>query len=180
MQKNKRNLISIRKNRFNDKNCRFEDEEYICLKLKRNFRSILDDENCFTNYDKSYGTKTYIELRKIYKDFKNGVNILERYFIGDELLPNRNKIERLGKIFYKVTGQEIKYIDIINKVRKYKHKDIPKLQLYIYKEPNNELNLILVDIFHLGIYAQKNGIYSERRIYLQNKNNHVDIKDITK
>lgn len=180
MPKTKKNSISIRRNRFDKRNCRFENEEYACLKFKKNFKSIHDEQNKFTNFDRSYGTRTYKELRKIYKEFKDGVNILDKYFIGDELILDKVKIGRLRRIFYNISGIGFTNVDIIKNVWKYKHKTIPRLQLYIYKEPNKELNLILIDIFHLGIYAQKNGTYHEKNIYLQNKDNHVDIKDITK
>lgn len=178
MQKNSENQISIRKNRFNEAECRFDEEQYSCLKIKRNFKSIHDKDNKFTNYEKSCGTDSYAELRKIYKDFKNGVDILNKYFIGDELLSDKKKIERLMNIFYNNTQETIKYYEIVNKVRKYKHKEIPRIQFYIHR-CNNELNLILVDIYHLGIPGKKNNKYIDDRIYRKNMNNKTDIQRIS-
>lgn len=178
MQKNNRNQISIRKNRFNEAECRFEEEQYSCLKMKKNFKSMHDKDNKFTNYEKSCGTDSYAELRKIYKDFKNGVDILNKYFIGDELLSDKKKIERLRNIFYNNTQETINYYEIVNKVRKYKHREVPRIQFYIHR-CNNELNLILVDVYHLGIPGQKNGKYIDERVYLQNMKNKIDIQRIS-
>lgn len=137
MQKNNINQISIRKNRFEKEGCKFEEEQYSCLKMKKNFKSIHDKDNKFINFEKSCGTDSYAELRKIYKDFKNGVDILDKYFGGDELLPDKKKIERLRKIFYTNTQQIIDSREIVGSVRKYKHKKIPRIQFYIH-HINNE------------------------------------------
>lgn len=56
---------------------------------------------------------------------------------------------------------------------------MPNIQLYIHHK-NDELNIILVDIFYLGIPGRKNGIYIQENKFLKNRKNKINIKDIIK
>ncbi len=175
------NKFRYRTNRFKGNCTQYVEKDYSCLMMKKNFKSIHDASNKFTNYEKSQGTDNYKELRKIYREYKNGVDILDKYFEGDELLsdgiPDKLKLARLQNIIQLNTGENISSKDLVYNTWKYKHTSMTNIQFYLHKK-SKDLNLILVDTHHLGIYAQKNGKYVHEREYQKHKDNKMDIKII--
>lgn len=154
MQEN--STFNLRTNRFG--NVEMVEKRYSCIQLKRNMKSIhLSDKN-FTNFTSSMGSSKYKKVKEIYRDFTNNTDIINKYFQPDELINEKEKIQRLKSIIEKNIGEELTIGEIINNVQKFKCIDDKEIQFYFYYK-NNILNLILVDLYHLGIFAQKNGRY---------------------
>ena len=97
-------------------------------------------------------------------------------FQADELIYNSYKIGRLFNIIYQNTGLKLKRSDI-SKIYKFKYSEDDEIQLYFYFS-NGILNLILVDIYHLGIVAKKDGKYRWIEKYKSKRRYKLDIANI--
>ena len=141
-----------------------------------------DEENQFVNflkYNDEQGYKIVEEyyLRYLYGDY----SFLDEFELDE--LTRGDRVERLLSIIKNV--HKIKYtnrdVPHIIKLKSVKDK---RLHFFIKKSRNN-LTLILIDIYHLGIYGthyingkpQKTSI---RKIYRRYKDNKIDLADFKK
>lgn len=159
-------------NRFK-KNTRIVPKSYKEINLKYGFKSIKLDSLYFTNYTKSMGCSIHKDLRKIYSDFINGEDILNKYFVAEELLPHFNFI-RLATIVKNLHNKRsIDAKKFINTFKKFKNIESKNIQFYFEYE-NENLTLYLVDIYHLAIVDT--GYYkTEEQVYESNKSYKMDI-----
>ena len=171
------NRFIIRKNRF--LNPIMIDKSYSCIQLKKNLKSINLKEQKFTNFAKSMGSKKYKIVKEIWEKYNNKSDITNQYMEADEMINEKNKIDRLEKIISENIGRELTKSEMINNIFKFKHKEDKEIQFYFYYN-GKTLNLVLVDLFHLGIVAMKNGKYIYNSQYLNNKDNKCCLSNITK
>lgn len=175
MQENNRFLL--RTNRFN---CpEIVDKKFSCIQVKKNFKSINIPKEKFTNFASSMGSKKYKLVKDIYIKYLNKSNIIDMCFYADELIYEKSKIDRLKTIIEANIGREISKDEIIKKVWKFKNKEDVEIQFYFYYD-GKVLNLLLIDLYHLGIIAQKNGRYIWENKYLNNKGNRCCLSNIVK
>ena len=171
------NRFTVKKNRFtNPVNV---DKNYSCIQLKKNLKSLNIEEQYFTNYSKSMASNKYRLVKEVWQKYKNHSDITSDYMIADEMINEKKKIDRLKDIISRNTGQKITNQEIINNVFKFKHKQDKEIQFYFYYD-GKILNLVLVDLFHLGIPALKNGIEVAGKQYLNNKRNKCCLSNITR
>lgn len=171
------NRFTVMKNRFT--NPVKIDKDYSCIQLRKNLKSLNIGEQCFTNYSKSMASNKYRLVKEVWQKYKNHSDITNEYMIADEMINEKKKIDRLKDIISKNTGEKITNQEIINNVFKFKHKIDKEIQFYFYYD-GRILNLVLVDLFHLGIPALKNGKEVASRQYLNNKKNKCCLSNITR
>ena len=164
-----RKKFNLRTNRF----CKeqYETIEYSCMQVSKNLKSLNIENEYFTNFCKSNGCKKYMTIKKLYLENKSKINILDKYFLSDELINDKEKndsykINRLKRII-QIFGENLTFSQIINNVIKFKYKYDEEIQLYVFRN-GKILNLVLIDLYHLGIFARKNGKYIWKDMY----NNH--------
>lgn len=172
-----KNRFVVRENRFT--NPQYIEKSFSCIQIKKNFKSIHIPEQLFTNFSKSMGTKKYMLVRDIWNLYKNNSNIIDSYMDADELINEHKKIERLRDIISKNIGEEITKTAVINNIYKFKHKQDKEIQFYFYFD-GKVLNLVLIDLFHLGITALKNGKDLSELNYHNNKKNKCCLSNITR
>lgn len=171
-----RKTFTKRYNRFS--NPHNMEISYSCLQMKKNLKSIKSEEYSFTNFCSSMGCKKYKIIKKLYLENKENINILDKYFQSDELLSNNKKIERLRNLF-NIIGENISKNEIIYNVSKFKNNEDNEIQLYVYRKGKVQ-NLLLIDLYHLGIFAKKNNKYIWQQKYDKHKNDKCDLFNITK
>lgn len=175
MQENNRFLV--RTNRFtNPENI---EKGFSCIQFKKNLKSVHLVDEKFTNYSKSMASNKYRIVKEVWEKYKNHSDITRTFMVADEMINDGNKIERLRKIISTNINESITTQDIVNNVCKFKHKDDKEVQFYFYYD-GKILNLILVDLFHLGITAKINGIEVSNQKYLENKRNKCCLSNMTK
>ena len=167
--------FSLRQNRFSER-IEVIDKEYTCVQYKKYFTSVKNEKEMFTNFISSLASLKYIILKKIYRSFNNNEDTLGKMFQADELIYNSYKIGRLFNIIYQNTGLKLKRSDI-SKIYKFKYSEDDEIQIYFYFS-NGILNLILVDIYHLGIVAKKDGKYRWIEKYKSKRRYKLDIANI--
>ena len=96
---------------------------------------------------------------------------------ADELINDGNKIIRLKKIIEKNINKTLTKNEMINNIYKFKHIDDNEIQFYFYYD-GKILNLVLIDLFHLGIKALKNGRDIFKIRYDQNKSNKLCLSHV--
>ena len=173
MQEN--NSFLLRSNRF--KNPELSEKSFSCIQLKKNLKSIHLSEEMFTNYIKNMGTEKYRKIKNIWEKHKLNSNIINLYMNADELINDGNKIIRLKKIIEKNINKTLTKNEMINNIYKFKHIDDNEIQFYFYYD-GKILNLVLIDLFHLGIKALKNGRDIFKIRYDQNKNNKLCLSHV--
>ena len=173
MQQN--NSFSLRQNRFTNR-IKIQEKWYNCLQYKKYFKSVHEENEMFTSYVKTMGSEKYKELKDIYKSFLNNEDVLGKKFQADELIYNDSKITRLFNIIYENTGIKLTRIDV-PKIYKFKYNEDDEVQFYFYLN-NGVLNLYLVDIYHLGIVAKKDGKYRWKEKYKSKRAFRLNISKI--
>lgn len=174
-----RKSFNLRTNRFDNE--QYTNIEYSCMQIKKNLKSLNIEKEHFTNFCTSMGCQKYRIIKKIYIENKSNVNILDKYFLSDELINDKEKndaykINRLKRIINNV-GEPLTFLQIINNVIKFKYKEDEEIQLYVFKD-GKVLNLILIDLYHLGIFAKKNGKYIWKDMYNRHKRDKCNLKHI--
>lgn len=171
------NRFTVRVNRFvNPQNI---EKVFTCVQMKKYLKSINLSDEYFTNYSKSMASNKYRLVKEVWEKCKNKSNVTDSCMLADEMINEKNKIDRLKKIIMENINKEITNQEIINNVYKFKHKEDKEVQFYFYHD-GKILNLILVDIFHLGIPALKNGKEVYKNKYLTNRKNKCCLSNIIK
>ncbi len=175
MQQNNIFINNKTKNRFR------KEEKELILNAKENFKSDRIKEEKFTNYFQSNSSIEYKILNDIYNDYISGINILDKYFNEPDYLylgsGQTEKINRVLRIAIKVTNKFLMHIDV---------KDIFKMNLkenycndkirFYFKKNNNELDLLFIDLFHLGILTKQQKLEIEYNKYKDFTGNILSIK----
>ena len=174
------NKITIRTNRFTN-HPSIMIREYTCIQMKKYLKSIKSANEKFTNYASSAAAKKYKKVKSLYEANKVNSDTIGDNFIADEINYQKNKIDRLIRIIYENTNILISKKDIINKkIRKYKNNEDKEIQFYFYSADEKVLNLLLVDLYHLGIPALKNGKDVWNLNYSNHENDKYCLSNITK
>lgn len=171
------NRFVLRENRFI--NPIYTEKRFSCIQLKKYFKSIHVPEKLFTNYCKSMGANKYKLVRNIWNNFKNDTDIINLYMNADELINEKKKIERLKTIIEKNIGRSLTTNEMIENIYKFKHKEDKEIQFYFYYD-GKVLNLVLIDLYHLGITALKRGKDLSTIQYQKNKKNKCCLSNIVK
>lgn len=164
MQRNNLFISNKPKNRFK------KEEKVLTLRIDGNFKSLRIKEEKFTNYYESNKSIEYQILKQMYGDYKSGINILDKYFNEPGYLclgPGQTeKINRVFRISINATRKFIRHEEIGNIFKMDLKKEYcnDKIRFYFKKE-NEELNLLFIDLFHLGILTKNQILENEYNRY---------------
>ncbi len=164
-------------------NCITVSEEYERLELDYAMKSINIPNEEFSNFVKTDQNEQYKLLKSIYKDYKDGKDILNDFEAYDVELHSKNTT-RLSNI---LTHNNMEpFTDArTSRVLKYQLKNKKnKLRIYIEKEYKDGLCVLkvrLIDLFHLAIPSRHNNVPANimlTRTYNKHRNNKVSINKI--
>ena len=127
-----------------------EHKEYILT----NINSICIKDEYFTNFLPSTDGKQELkeEIRNVFNNLIQGKGLINKYFEPRDLINKESlKIKRVEKII-KSYGT-IDKIDLL-KIRKYKNRKETGFQLYTRKIDENRIEILLIDLYHLGIISE--------------------------
>ncbi len=185
MQKFINSSISIRRNRFKETGPKFDDISINQIDIGNSFESMNNSPLLYTNYAKSSEQKIYNIVKNIYsKIFNNEINVFDEYQ-SDELYYKSDTIDRLLNIINKSNNSSYTKNDLQN-IYKLKHKDKPKIHLYI-KIDNGSVLILLIDLFHLslpadvyvnGKLAKRSGLKDLSNVYSKHKDNTFNLNNI--
>lgn len=142
-------------------------------------RSIIVEDEMFTNYVSSYDKKIYKELKEIFDDIYWGKAKIEEKFklLNNEDDPEKEQTKRLNRIIKKGNYLE-KIPSLMKLVPKHPKTDktLEPVRVYIYYNVISEtFELYLIDLYHLGIdgmnYNIQNGRYDLKSRYHVNEKN---------
>lgn len=175
-------ILTIRNNRFDKKNTRFQKSNINTFNFENGLHSIKDIKNNFINFAKSENEEEYNEVVNDYICFLNRDNSFLNNYIGDEIIPGY-RADRLLSILSIVNKQKYKQQDLPS-IIKLKNNHHPKLHYFIKKSRNN-FKLILVDLYHLAVFGEKivkgkTKIIPIEKIYRKNKDNTINLEIIKK
>lgn len=156
------NIFFKRKNRFKRE---FEETEYSQVKLVNNCSIKVSDEH-FTNFLSENGTmdeKTLLE--KLCKSVILENQNIDRFFDNDELYESIITTQRLLNIFNNYSTMNL--TDITG-IIKFKSKENSAIQFYM-KENGDTLEILLIDLYHLGIPSEYRKIKSGQMIKVDYK-----------
>lgn len=173
------NVIDIKYNRFKG-NSKYLPLNFNRFDFERGLKSVDLKEFWFINKASSQKEEVYDMLLNMYiKCLDNDFSFLDD-FGGEELLLDY-KAERLLNIINKVQKSKYKTKDLKN-IYKFKNQQNKELHLYI-KESRGNLSLLLIDLYHMGIYGDK--IVDDKaitipmeKIYKRHKNNMCMLDDM--
>ena len=127
-----------------------EHKEYILT----NINSICIKDEYFTNFLPSTDGKQELkeEIRNVFNNLIQGKGLINKYFELRDLINKESlKIKRVERII-KLYGT-IDKIDLL-KIRKYKNRKETGFQLYTRKIDENRIEILLIDLYHLGIISE--------------------------
>ena len=133
-------------------------------------------KNCHVNAEMI--SNTNVILNGIAGNGSN-IDIINLYMNADELINEKKKIERLKTIIEKNIGRSLTTNEMIENIYKFKHKEDKEIQFYFYYD-GKVLNLVLIDLYHLGITALKRGKDLSTIQYQKNKKNKCCLSNIVK
>lgn len=139
--------IKINENRRFPKD---ESKEYILT----NINSICIKDEYFTNFLPSTDGKQDLkeEIRNVFNNLIQGKELINKYFEPKDLTNKESlKIKRVERII-KSYGT-IAELDLL-KIRKYKNRKETGFQLYTRKIDENRIEILLIDLYHLGILSE--------------------------
>lgn len=145
-------ISSISNSKFTE-NRRFpkdKPKEYILT----NINSICIKDEYFTNFLPSTDGKQELkeEIKKVFDGIIQGKELMYKYFEPRDLTGKESlKIKRVEKII-KSYGTIAK-LDLL-KIRKYKNRKETGFQLYTRKIDENRIEILLIDLYHLGILSE--------------------------
>ena len=173
MQENRFSAYKI-VNRFSDSPYK-EKKEFESIEMDFSMKSINIEDLHFTNFCKSMGCEQYKLLKNTYIKYKNGENILSDFEFTE--IESFSNIKRLREIIkYNLLGTSINIYEIF----KYKYNNDDRFQLFI-KHNGKKLNVVLIDLFHLGIPAKHYGKTAEEmklETYKKKRINKVNVNII--
>ena len=147
---NKMNDIKNSQIPENRKFSKDEPKEYILT----NINSICIKEEYFTNFLPNTEGKEELkgEITRVFDNLIQGKELMYKYFEPRDLTNKESlKIKRVEKII-KSYGT-IDELDLL-KIRKYKNRKQKGFQLYTRKVDENREEILLIDLYHLGIISE--------------------------
>lgn len=166
----------------NKPNNRFKiKKENIVVNLEENFKSQRIEQEMFTNYFESNKSIEYQILKKVYNDYKSGINILEKYFNNPNYLSlgpgQKEKINRVFRISMQITKKFMRHEEIGNVFKMNLKEEYcnDKIRFYFKKE-KEQLCLLFIDLFHLGILTKNQVLKNEYNKYKKYTGNILNIK----
>ena len=163
--------IQISENKKFPKN---EPKKYILT----NINSICIKEEYFTNFLPNTDGKQELkdEIKNAFRNLIEGKELIYKYFEPRDLTNKESlKIRRVERIIN--AYGTIEELDLL-KIRKYKNKKQKGFQLYTRKVDENREEILLVDLYHLGILSEykiaDNG--NRIKIKVQSVKNNFDKK----
>ena len=173
------NSINIRHNRFSE-NTSFGKYKIKKFDFENGLKSIDYPEEYFINKAKDENEESFYAIFNMFISYKDGDYSFLDDFLGDELQQNY-RTDRLLNIINKVQRKKYKNSDLPN-IIKLKYKSIKGVYFYI-KVSRNNASLILIDLYHLGIFGMlndngKKSVIPIERQYRYHKNNMCDLDTI--
>lgn len=170
------NIINIRKNRFNS-NTTFEPFYFKKFDFEKGLKSINNKKLLFTNNAKDETEDTFNSVLNMYLSYlENDLSFLTDDFLADEILLGDRAI-RLIKIISEIQKTKYTKNDLKN-IIKLNNKNNPALHFFV-KLSRNNLNLVAIDLYHMGIYGDKKGVtIPMERIYKRHKKNNCGLERI--
>lgn len=170
------NTFNIRRNRFKS-NTIFEQYNFKKFDFEKGLKSINSKELLFINKAESETEDVFNKVLDMYLFYlDNDLSFLTNDFVTDEIIWNY-RAERLLKIINKIQNTKYNKKDLKN-IIKLNNKENPALHFFV-KLSRNNLSLVAIDLYHMGIYGDKNGAtISMDRIYRRHKHNDCDLERI--
>lgn len=173
------NVITQRKNRFNS-NTIFERKDNKSFCFEKGLKSVNLKSLHFINFAKFNDEPEYDTVINMFIRYVNADMSFLDDFVGDELIPDY-KTDRLLNIINEV--QKAKYTSRdLPTIMKLNNINFPALHFFI-KNSRNNATLILIDLYHLGIYGRyihkgKEIKQNLEKVYKRNKHNTLSLEDI--
>jgi hypothetical protein len=176
---NNSNSINIRYNRFKA-NTKYGILNFENFNFEKGLKSINSKKLYFINNASSESEEVYDYIINVYLMFLDKDYSFFDEFVCDELIPDY-KADRLLNIIKEVQNVKYRRKDLQN-IFKLKNNKDKKLHFFIRKSRNN-LSLILIDLYHMGVYGDNivNGVARTipmEKIYKRYKNNEVKLDKI--
>lgn len=170
------NIINIRKNRFNSSTT-FEPYYFKNFDFEKGLKSIKNKKLLFINKAESETEDVFNSVLDMYLFYlDNDLSFLTDDFLVDEILWNY-RAERLIEIINEIQKTKYKKNDLKN-IIKLNNKTNPALHFFV-KLSRNNLSLVAIDLYHMGIYGDKKGVtIPMERIYRQHQNNDCGLERI--
>lgn len=150
------------------------------LDFEKGLKSLDSPKDYFINMASSQDEKVYDDVTNMYIQYlDNDYSFLEDFLV-DELLYDY-KTERLLKILQKVQKNKYSVYDL-KYIFKLNNKKNPELHFFI-KNSRGNFSILLIDLYHLGIFGKKNTngkslIIPLEKIYKRKKNNKCKLENI--
>ncbi len=175
------NTINVRYNRFK-KNTRFENIPFNKFDFESGLISVDLPKHSFINKASSEKEEIYDCVVDMYLSYLENDFSFINGFQGDEILLDF-KAERLLDIIKEVQHQKYKIKDL-ETIIKFNNINYPQLHFFIKKSRNN-LKVLLIDLYHMGIYGDliedgKAKKITMQKLYKKYKNNEYYLDDIKK
>lgn len=157
-------------------------EEYNITDFSFGLKSKNIKSQHFTNFAKSYDDDAYDSVLQYYIQYlEQDYSFIDDFEFDEDGIDKGYRVDRLFEIIKEI--QKIKYT---NKDCRYilKMKNIYNKELHLYfSYHGNNLKLILVDLYHLGIYGDrkidgKSKPINIERLYKHHRNNDCNLADI--
>lgn len=178
--KNMQNRFSNGKNRFSKPT--FNSSSVNKVNFERGLISKKNKKLNFVNYANNQNEKVYnIVIDYYIRYLENDYSFIDEFEMDE--LSGGERVDRLLDIINYVQNTKYSRKDC-QYILKMKHNEEKPLHFYFRRNKSN-LSLILIDLYHLGIYGSlfKNGkeyVISVERIYRRNKNNEIDLTELKK
>ena len=173
------NSVKIRYNRFRG-NLRFETNKIKNFNFEKGLVSVDSPLLFFINKAKSEDEIAYNTIVEMYLRYLEEDYTFIDEFVMDEVYFDY-RAERLLKILK--LAQKIKYNKKdLKHIFKLNNKDNPELHFFVKKSRDN-FTLLLIDLYHLGIYGERKinkkiSPISLKSIYKSKKNNTCELEKI--
>ena len=177
-------LAKFNKNKFsksrfsNEKHDIINKDEYVITEFNGGLISKDLPPLYFTNYAESELDAGYNIMMDYYIRYLDGdTSFIDDFYFDEEGISKGYRAERLLKIIksirnIKYTSKDYPFILKMN----HKHNDTLRL---FWSHHNNNLKLLIVDLYHLGIYGKPNNKpVPIQKLYKSKKNNTVSLERI--
>lgn len=175
------NTINVRFNRFNGKT-RFENIAYDNFNFESGLISVDLPKHWFINKAFDEKEKVYDYILDMYLSYLEEDFSFMNDFLGDEIIWDY-KAERLLEIIKEVQHRKYKVGDL-KTILKFNNTLYPELHFFIKKSRKN-LKILLIDLYHMGIYGdlienKKAKRITMQKLYKKYKNNTYNLNEIIK
>lgn len=139
--------------------------------------SVNDEKLCFTNKLQRINSPRINAIKNVITDLSFNTNVLNDCFNGEEInlktLADLKKLDRVDKILKLYDNQPnnttvYKYAPNSNYYKKYNAGEYERGFQLLFTHNNNEVNIYLIDLYHLVILSKKQDLideYEKRKKY---------------